>query len=471
MPIDTSSYPTQVQPPNTLGTLNSAMQFQALMNQNRLFQQQYNTNLAVSNIYKQAINPDGTIDQDKLSNLLKTDPNASYGLPQAYQSSQEAQQRGLNISAQQLDLARQNNQILTGYLGPLASNPNVTPSDVFGAASMAITRGHVNPGILSRYLSDMPQQGGAPLQAWLQQHLFQALTNEQQFSAMNPTPTLVQTGQGQIPLRLPQQGPVTQAGPMIANQPSPTTPYYDEKKQAMAYTGNLPQGGLLPPGTLAQAPFGTTETTGAAAQQGITLNRLADSAMTRKALLGNLEGDLQHFTSGPGADWTKVAQAALNRPIQAFGGTGFNPRSIASQEEFTKQAVQLAQGQFQALGGTGANEQLESAMHTSPNETLSKMGNEGIIQMLKGNEDAILAKRQEWQNWLQSHGPGTYNEFSTQFNKEYDPRVFQSQYMGAQDRAKMLSGMNKNEQTKFRSAYNLAVQNNWIPDPRSQNGQ
>ena len=47
----------QSQQPNVLNTLGAAAQIQNVMNQNKLFQQQYNTNLALSNIYKEAINP------------------------------------------------------------------------------------------------------------------------------------------------------------------------------------------------------------------------------------------------------------------------------------------------------------------------------------------------------------------------------------------------------------------------------
>jgi hypothetical protein len=76
----------------------------------------------------------------------------------------------------------------------------------------------------------------------------------------------------------------------------------------------------------------------------------------------------------------------------------------------------------------------------------------------------------EWQNhWLPAHdgNTATYGQFVTQFNKQFDPRVFQGMYMDPQDRQHMLSGMSAREKDQFRQDFNLAVRNGWIPDPRN----
>jgi hypothetical protein len=218
----------------------------------------------------------------------------------------------------------------------------------------------------------------------------------------------------------------------------------------------------------AEAAANTAAT--ASAEQGVALQKAADTVPQQKALLGNLDAALDQFTAGPGADWKKVATAFANTVLP--NGMQIHPEAIASQEEFNKQALQLAQQQFQTLGGTGTDAKLDSTMHTSPNEALSSLGNKGIIQLLKGNADAIAVKNQEWQQWLsQGHGPETYGAFSTQFNKTYDPRVFQSTYMSVPQRQDMLKGMTGAEKTQFRQSYNMAVDNGWIPDPRQQNAQ
>ena len=150
----------------------------------------------------------------------------------------------------------------------------------------------------------------------------------------------------------------------------------------------------------------------------------------------------------------------------------FDPKTIASQEEFSKQAFQLAQQQFQALGGTGTDSKLDSTMHTSPSVFRSNFGNKGIIQLLKGNADATQAMNNEWQTrWLPSHGydPSTYGQFVNQWNQVFDPRVFQSVYMDNQDRQKMLQGMTAGERDAFRLKYNAAVNAGLIPNPAAAN--
>jgi hypothetical protein len=202
------------------------------------------------------------------------------------------------------------------------------------------------------------------------------------------------------------------------------------------------------------------------AHQGAALQQAADSVPQQKAILGNLEAQLRNFTSGPNAQWARVAQAFVNTPLQAMGFAGFNPKAIASQEEFNKQAANLAQAQFQALGGTGTDAKLDSAMHTSPSEALSKQGNQNIINLLKGNADAIAVKNREWQAYLgDGHTPADYGKFSTEFNRQYDPRVFQAQYMSRQQRNELLNGMSKTEQAQFKRSYQSAVEKGWISRP------
>ncbi len=469
--IDTSIYEHQPKPLDILGTLSGVAGLQGTLNQNKLFQQQFQTNQAVSNIYKQAIKPDGTIDQEKLNNLLSTDPNASYGLPEAYKGSQEATQRNLQINQSQIDLARKNVETLGSYITPLAANPNATVGDVLQAAAKAITVGHVKPDVISQALADMPSDD-SQIPGWIQQQHMRFLSTQDQFNALHPTPTMVQNGQGQTPMRLPQVGAPSVAGPTIPNLPSPTQQIFNPQTNRMEFVGNQPNGGMgqgggvgLAPGTPAAAPLGTPEAAAvdasAAANQGVALQQRADIVPNTKAILGNLEADLGDFTSGPATEKLASVEKFLNANLH----TNIDTSSLAGRERFNKMSAMLAQAQFQQLGGTGTDKQLGSTELTSPNSELSKMGNKGIIALLKGNEDAIAAKNQAWQAFKQANGPQTYGQFSTQFNKTYDPRVFQSQYLDANERKKMLTGMTKDEQKTFLGAYKTALANGWVKLP------
>jgi hypothetical protein len=189
-------------------------------------------------------------------------------------------------------------------------------------------------------------------------------------------------------------------------------------------------------------------------------------------MLGNLETDIQSFTSGPGADWTKVAKAWANRNVLPTA-LQFDPTSIASQEQFTKQAEQLAQQQFAAIGGTGTDAKFGSAFKSNPNDTLSQMGNTGIIRLLKGNEDAIQATNKAWQDWQTAgNSPAIYPQFARQFNSNFDPRVFQSQYMSQPDFQKMVKTMSPTERSDFVAKLKAARSAGYATDPGVQyNGQ
>ena len=192
------------------------------------------------------------------------------------------------------------------------------------------------------------------------------------------------------------------------------------------------------------------------------LANAAESSPARIGMLGNLENDLSNFTSGPGADWTKVGKAWVNRNLPLPAGWQFDPGSIASQEQFVKQAGQLAQQQFTAMGGTGTDQQFGSAFATNPNDTLSQLGNEGIIRLLKGNEDALQAKNKAWLSVAGANPNASYRQFSQAFNNNYDPRVFQFNYLTPAQRQSYVTNMAAQDRPAFFRNIATAQKNGWV---------
>ena len=141
-----------------------------------------------------------------------------------------------------------------------------------------------------------------------------------------------------------------------------------------------------------------------------------------------------------------------------------DPSSIASQEQFNKFSNLVAQSQFKALGGTGTDSKLNSASSTSPNEYLSSQGNKGIIQFLKGMQDAVQAKDKAWADWQAAGkgGPETFAAFSRDFNKNFDPRVFQFKYMTPEERQKVFSKMPEAERKQFSKDATRARLEGWV---------
>lgn len=493
MPVDTSIY-TAVQPKplNPLTTFGSVANTANAMNQNRLFQQTFKARKAIGQAYQNAIDPTtGQLDTNKLLGSVAADPNAGFMAGEVAAQALARKQAELGIQKDQLDLANKHLTNMNNRIGSLLAMPNVTQKQVISSVGDAIAEGAITPKIAAQELASMPNDP-AQLKGWLTEHLVRNLDSQQKVQALYGQIQSVDTG-GQV--NILAASPITGArslgtiektmSPGEAATPVPVfnagsnQPALISKGQfANATNGQISAAkengsALSGPGIPAGPPLGAqaaAEVTGReSAQQGINLQQAADAVPQKKAILGNLDAALGNFTSGAAADWKLVGKKFANA-ANPFGNT-FNPKTIASQEEFNKQATMLAQQQFQTLGGTGTDMKLGSTMHTSPNELLSNLGNHEIIALLKGNEDAIRAKNEAWQQWQQAHGSQSYGQFQTQFNKEYDPRVFQAQYLDAEGKQGLLKGMTKAEQTQFRNAYNTAVEKGWIPDPRgSDNG-
>jgi hypothetical protein len=165
---------------------------------------------------------------------------------------------------------------------------------------------------------------------------------------------------------------------------------------------------------------------------------------------------------GPGTD----RQTYLNSLSQKWLGTGLlgnaTPEQIAASESFAKIGNMIAGSQMAALGASDARQQL--AIGSNPHSDLSKLGNERIIHMLQGNEDAIEAKAKAWRDWTVSHGAGSYQDFQNNLNKNFDLRVFQQQYMKPDEIADLRKQLeSQGKAPKFLQDVAHARQQGWIP--------
>ena len=266
--------------------------------------------------------------------------------------------------------------------------------------------------------------------------------------------------------------------------------------------GNAPQGGgggppaapgatpapaapAAPPAPSAKPPAptrpGLTSTTGPApgvvpateqtgrdmASMGSALVARGDQAPTNKANYGSMLSDLSQLNSmGPGAEREK----ALNAFAIRWTGKGvtMSPAQVAAADSFGKLANIIVGQQLSAIGGTDARQSL--FMGSNPHLDLSKLGNEQILHMLQGNEDAIQAKSRAWQHWILPTARGglgnpasSYGEFQDDFNHHFDPRVFQQQYMGTKEIADLRAGLNgPGALQKFKDDTQYARDQGWI---------
>jgi len=228
--------------------------------------------------------------------------------------------------------------------------------------------------------------------------------------------------------------------------PAPTRPYGD-----LSNTVSASQPIAMPQGsnTVAEGSAG----------QFVALQKAAEGARDRKALMQDMEKHLGGFTAGIVGDKLAPLGNAANGIANAFGKPDVFA-GVASKEQFDKLSATLQQ-QRAALG-VSSDAGLSNAGASTPNSRYTTAGLEGMLANLKGNEDAIQIKNQEASKWLATHGPNSYGQFQQQFNQTFEPRVFQLPYMKPEAAKKMLSSLSPAEAAKVDQAYKTAVANGWI---------
>jgi len=467
----------------------------------------YKGRQAVGNALQQATDSDtGQLDPLKFNKLVAADPNARFGMQDAASQSQQLQ-------GQQQGLQQSRSGVIGSMLGSVLAMPDGQLHD--GAASAldrAVTMGLVPQTQATALAMKLPSDPGALRQTLGQMQLSMQSPGEQT-QQIYGTPTQQSNGQDLIsgvtaPARAGGGFSGTSATPLVPSrsellQQVPTqnaqgqpelTPagVVANRQGAGALTGpagaalpgrGLPAG-LVPPGytgryappkadgSIAAGPMpGTVQaaakTAEAGADQGIALQQSSDNSPTRLGMLGNMMADLQGFTPGPGQTRETYLQNFAQRYAPDLAKSfGMDPQRVASAESFEKLATNLATQQAQTLGN-GTDAKLDAAIHGNPHGGMSKMGATQILQMLQGNEDAIVAKNKAWQTYQGQNGAGSYGTFSTQFNQAFDPRAFQAGRLDPADRARMLEGMPPSERNAFRAKVNTMVKSGLIPDPRT----
>lgn len=454
---DTSIYPKYEPPPNMLETIGKLQATQAQINQNKLFS-----------------------GQQQLQQL---------GITQADIANQSAQQ----------DLRQKQVGAANAYLGSVfSSNRNASPADAYRAIAQGGKAGLIPPDLVQTYLAQVPTdpeqfknwqgeivaQGVSPeTRGNLQFGAPASITNQQttQYGTISPTKGFNPNGPSVETALSPAElaSPKSWFDPKTNSMVTGTTAQFlqtvgggglTKGMTGTAQTQQQPSGGLgsgrmsANKPVQAQPSLGASEAASANAANSVKLasdlTTEADQAPILKGAYANMAHDLAGFTPGPGSDWTKVAKSFANRftPETLKGlGIQFDPNEIASQESFNKIANQIAQAQ-----GAQSDMHLRIAGGANPNSEMSKMTIQEVLGRLQGNQDAILAKNAAWQDYKDQNGAESYGRFSADFNKNFDPRIFQANYLSAADRQKMITGMKPAERKEFMSKLRYAVQQGWV---------
>ncbi len=468
--IDTSTYP-KPKNSNPLEMVSGFANLQNTLNQNKLFQQQFQTNKAVSDIYKRAVKPDGTVDMNLIRDEVSKNPDAAYGLEQVFKGAQGLQQGQIATNSAQVDLARKNIETFGSYFTPFENKvdkdgkPNASVSDVMTAAAKAITAGHVDPKVVTQFLADMPSDD-SQIPAWIKQKHLQFLDTQSRFNAMHPAPTMQPLpGGGVAPFVMPQSGQVQQVGPTIPGAPSPTTQYVDPSgtpryfgNQAAnpyapggAQSGQQGQPGMAPGGNIAGIPAGMSPAAQAASQKSG-----GDSADQMAALRSEVGGSanrilqLQNASTALEGAWTGKGSQKIQDLRSLLVTTGFVTPALADKVKNFDEAKKYMLASMLSRGaglGINTNEKLAALSGASANTDISQLAAKDIIRTTIGLEKAQQAQYAAFQKT--GLPAEQFADWATNWNGSRDLRAYPLMQKPAAERVKFIEALKPAEKARI----------------------
>ena len=421
-----SLYPQPQQQPQAggLGSLNP-LQVVGLANaltQGQALRSDLASRQATGEAYQGALNPDGSVDQSKLSAALQANPAAAFGMP-------ETASRMLQQTSGQTDLDAARNKFIIDAVGSIADDPKIN-ADKVRSLGVTLARNLKIPApMVNNWLDSLPKGGPA-----LRDKLIQ-FRNMATGSAGASTPT--QTG-------LSPEG----------------APVYGSRGQFNFATG---AGG----GVQTALPPGEEGLRASAAKRAEALQATAETSPQYRSDLQNLrdESKVLDNLGGP----TFEVEKKLNQLSQRLAGMGITmtPDQLRAGESFDKIVNQLSLRQAATFGGTDASRSM--SLGATPNTSMSGLGRAGVISMLEGNQDAVDTAREDW---LKARANGasaqSFDLFMHGLGKTMDPRVFQFNRLNRDGQQRFLLMLPPTELPDFENNYRAAIHRGWVKDLKKQ---
>lgn len=507
MPID-PTIPLQIQPQQSpLQGIQAPIQAAQGLLALRQNQMQLGANQAISQAYSQAVNPDGSVDFNKLQSLAAQSGAGAY-LPQfmGQLATQRNQQQQYDVS--KLDMALKQQQSIRGMIGSLAMDPSIGKEDmsqkIAGQISDAVQSGILPLDQGVREIQSIPSDPAAQA-TWIQNHLINSLSGEAKIQALMPKQLTINRGGETDVLNVdPMTGRLSVTG-ALANSLTPaeaaqrvptvlpngqpgTVPLGSTVGQAGgaapgAYTGRYnPQpsaasgvpgapSGFLPTGLSPAEQAGQSAAgTGAANAAQAMVSASSDSPMrinlldqARQMLAGGTDQNGDPLNTGPGSDWRNTAKSFINSlspaTAKALGWTG----DIKHYDEFKKILTNYASSVSGSLG-TGTDARLNAAVTGNANPNISNMANDDILVKTIAAEKMRQAQAYAWSNardaqgnYLSQTSPQQFNTWQTQWNHAVDPQAFAYAEMNPQQRADFQKRMSPTQLSGFRNTFNSLV--------------
>ncbi len=458
-------------------------------------------NQAISDAYSQSLNPDGSVDFNKLQSLAAQNGAGAF-LPEFM--GQIAQQRNsqLQYDTGKLELALKQQQDVRNRIGSLALDPNLGKQDMSTPIVQQIVdaakSGTLPMDQALREIQSVPSDPVAQA-GWIRNHLMNSLSGEAKIQALMPKVQAIDSG-GQVnlvplnPLTGQVSAPVTTISKTLSPgeaaqnvdvvDPNTGAHYAITKQQQLqgmggggvagteGYTGryNAPgQAGSFMGGI--QTSLGPGQQTALAAQAGTsntaaqTLHDAASDAPMRINLLENARDALSGIQTGPGTDWRNQAKSFFNAlapdTAKKIGWTG----DVQNYDEFKKILTNYASSVSGSLG-TGTDARLNAAVTGNANPNISKLANEDILTKTIAAEKMRAAQDYAFQN--SGLTTDKFNQWQSQWNKAVNPDAFVFTSMNPDQRQAFLKRQTPQQLAKFKADLGNLVRAGVIQMPGGQ---
>lgn len=423
----------------------SPQQLLAIANQVNALKQ-FQARQAVGSAFQNALNPDGTINQQTLVQGLQ-DPAAAYAAPEAIGTMLEQRGRQIANDTAQFQLNTGQDVGVRDALGAMAQDPNLTPTKAIGTIVGLARNRNIPPNIWASVLATMPQNGSAAdLQKWaagIGNIAVGAGPSAARVGAVDPVtgqPITITQGRANITGALPTALPPGQGEALAANQ----TAFVHDQTQSASLLSNL---------------------------------RPLEQALP-------LVEKLNHGSFGPGTE-------GVSRAVAAFQAIGLVPpgSQIANENDLRQEIGQYFKNYAGRDRGAGRSDAgLAQAVATHPNAgDLTQGANLALIKNQIGmdRQDAALplAVNIEQPGAVKA---GKYLDYKTNYYQRTDPRAFSFNTMTPEEKGQFLSGLGvtfdsngqpqppKNPSAaykKFARSYQLAKQAGIISPAQAPQGQ
>lgn len=406
------------------------------LNQNALFQQIYRAREGIGQAYQENVGPDGVVNEPGLRAAVAQ--RGGFMAPETMTTVQGQEGQRITNDTDRIRQGELSRGIFNTVVGTL--NPNATPEEF--ARNLTIASKHFDPRVLPSGMIN-----GA----------IQAFKNADPATRIRMITDAGRSAIGPDRLMTGQQEVAT---PGAGKENIPVGEVIERQAP-----GAPPPAAGIPPATPRGLPTAVSPAEGAVMQEaGKQSAALRATVKTRAQDHADLS-NLKHYSTaledfgGPTAEMEKSLNTLAIRAGLKDGVT-LGKDKLAAAQEFTKITSQMASNQQKQMSDAG----LHISEASNPNLMMGQVGRNGVIDMLRGNRDALDRTEMEWAKarkagWREDQ----HFDWASQFANKMNVRVFQFNRMDKEAKQKFLNAMPPDQARDLAANYNDYKKNDWLP--------